>query len=75
MGNPVEFTIMELAETTLKMIGGKSKLVLKPLPQDDPKQRRPDITLAKQQLNWEPKVSLNAGLVKTIDYFRNCLKL
>ena len=75
MGNPVEFTIMELAETTLKMIGGKSKLVLKPLPQDDPKQRRPDITLAKQQLNWEPKVNLNAGLEKTIDYFKTLLAL
>jgi len=75
MGNPVEFTIMELAETTLKMIGGKSKLVLKPLPQDDPKQRRPDITLAKQQLNWEPKVNLNAGLEKTIDYFKKILAL
>jgi len=75
MGNPVEFTIMELAETTLKMIGGKSKLVLKPLPQDDPKQRRPDITLAKQQLNWEPKVNLNAGLEKTIDYFKKLLAL
>ncbi len=70
MGNPVEFTIKELAETVLKMVGGNSKLVLKPLPQDDPKQRKPDIALAKSTLGWEPKVKLDAGLEKTIEYFR-----
>lgn len=73
MGNPSEFTIKELAETVLKMVGGKSKLVFKPLPQDDPKQRQPDITLAKETLGWEPQVKLEAGLEKTIDYFRKFL--
>jgi Nucleoside-diphosphate-sugar epimerases len=70
MGNPGEFTIRELAETVLKMVGGKSRLVTKPLPQDDPKQRQPDITLAKSTLGWEPQVELEAGLEKTIAYFR-----
>lgn len=73
MGNPGEFTIRELAETVLKMVGGKSKLVMMPLPQDDPKQRQPDITLAKEILGWEPKIKLEEGLVKTIDYFRRFL--
>jgi len=73
MGNPIEFTIRELAEMVLKMIGGKSQLVLKPLPQDDPRQRQPDITLAKATLGWEPQVKLEAGLVETIDYFRKFL--
>lgn len=75
MGNPVEFTIKELAEIVLKMIGGKSKLVFKPLPQDDPRQRQPDIALAKATLGWEPQVKLDAGLVKTIDYFRKFLEV
>jgi UDP-glucuronate decarboxylase len=74
MGNPVEFTIKELADTVLKMIGGKSKLVFRPLPQDDPRQRQPDITLAKATLGWEPQVKLDVGLVKTIDYFRKFLE-
>jgi len=69
MGNPVEFTIKELAEIVLSMVGGKSKLVLKPLPQDDPRQRQPDISLAKAALGWEPQVKLKEGLVATIDYF------
>ena len=73
IGNPGEFTIRELAETVLNMVGGKSKLVLMPLPQDDPKQRQPDITLAKNTLGWEPKINLEEGLVKTIDYFRHFL--
>lgn len=73
MGNPGEFTIRELAETVLKMVGSKSKLVLMPLPQDDPKQRQPNITLAKEALGWEPKVKLQDGLSKTIDYFKNFL--
>ena len=70
-GNPGEFTMRELAELTLKLVGGKSKIVLQPLPADDPKQRRPDITLAKKILGgWEPKVSLEEGLGRTIAYFK-----
>lgn len=73
MGNPVEFTIKELAETVLAMVGGTSKLVFKPLPQDDPKQRKPDITLARKNLGWEPKVKLEQGLEATIAYFQALL--
>jgi UDP-glucuronate decarboxylase len=70
-GNPGEFTMLELAELTLKLVGGKSKIVYKPLPTDDPKQRQPDITLAKKILGgWEPKVSLEEGLGRTIAYFK-----
>jgi UDP-glucuronate decarboxylase len=75
MGNPGEFTMIELAQAILKQVGGQSKLVFKPLPQDDPKQRRPDITLAKQHLDWEPKINLEAGLEKTIAYFKKFLAL
>jgi UDP-glucuronate decarboxylase len=75
LGNPDEFTIRELAEVVLKRVGGTSKLVLKPLPQDDPRQRQPDITLAKEVLAWTPSVKLNAGLEKTIHYFKNSLSL
>ena len=75
MGNPAEFKIKELAEIILEMIGGKSKLVFKLLPQDDPKQRQPDITYAQKILSWMPQVKLEQGLEKTIDYFRNFLKL
>jgi UDP-glucuronate decarboxylase len=71
LGNPVESTIRELAEKILAMTGSKSKLVHKPLPQDDPARRRPDITLAKQTLNWQPKVPLEEGLQQTIAYFRS----
>jgi UDP-glucuronate decarboxylase len=70
LGNPAEFTIKELAQKIITLTGSKSKLVYKPLPDDDPKQRQPDITLAKKKLKWKPKVSLEAGLRKTIDYFR-----
>jgi len=70
LGNPGEFTMLQLAELTLKLVGGKSKIVHKPLPADDPKQRQPDITLARQLLKWEPKVSLEEGLKRTIAYFR-----
>jgi len=70
IGNPGEFTIKELAEKVIKMTKSKSKIVYMDLPLDDPKQRKPDITLAKQLLDWEPKVKLEKGLVKTIDYFR-----
>ena len=69
LGNPVEFTIKELAEKVIEMTGSKSKLTLSPLPQDDPKQRQPDISLAKKELNWEPKIKLEEGLKKTISYF------
>jgi UDP-glucuronate decarboxylase len=70
IGNPDEFTIKELAETVIKMTNSTSNIIYLPLPKDDPKQRRPDITRAKQLLNWEPSVSLADGLVDTIDYFK-----
>jgi len=73
MGNPGEFTMLELAEKVLKLVGGKSKLTFHPLPTDDPKQRQPDITLAKNQLGWEPKVALDDGLKETVAYFRKLL--
>jgi dTDP-glucose 4,6-dehydratase len=69
IGNPREMTIKEIAETIIRMTGSKSKLIYKPLPTDDPKQRRPDITRARTLLGWEPKVQLEEGLVKTIEYF------
>jgi UDP-glucuronate decarboxylase len=74
IGNPGEFTMLELAEMVLRLTGSRSKISFKPLPSDDPKQRRPDISLAKQALDWEPKVSLEEGLVKTIAYFRHLLE-
>ena len=70
LGNPGEFTILELAEKVLEKIGGTSKLTRHPLPNDDPMQRRPDISKAKKHLDWEPKVALDEGLDKTIAYFR-----
>jgi UDP-glucuronate decarboxylase len=70
MGNPGEFTILELAEAVLRLTGSKSKLVYLPLPEDDPMQRQPDISLARKELDWEPKVPLEEGLKKTIEYFR-----
>jgi len=70
MGNPVEFTMLELAKQVLKIVGGKSKLAFYPLPTDDPKQRQPDIRLAKEKLGWEPKVALEDGLKETVTYFR-----
>ncbi|WP_262964953.1 UDP-glucuronic acid decarboxylase family protein [Methylobacter psychrophilus] len=72
IGNPVEFTMLQLAQLVIDLTGSKSKLVFNPLPSDDPKQRRPDISLAKQVLDgWEPRVNLAEGLVKTIEYFSN----
>ncbi len=71
LGNPDEFTIRQLAESVLELTGSRSKLVFHPLPPDDPKQRRPDITLARQRLGWEPKLPLREGLVKTIEWFRS----
>lgn len=73
LGNPGEFTILELAEKVLELTGSKSKLVFKPLPEDDPMQRQPDITLAKTELGWEPAIPLEKGLVKTITYFDQLL--
>jgi dTDP-glucose 4,6-dehydratase len=70
IGNPREMTIKEIAETIIRMTGSTSRLIYKPLPTDDPKQRRPDITRARTLLGWEPKVQLEEGLVKTIEYFR-----
>lgn len=71
LGNPVEFTMIELAEHVLKLTNSKSKLRHMPLPADDPKQRRPDISKARSTLGWEPKVPLAEGLRQTVDYFRN----
>lgn len=74
MGNPGEFTIKELAEKVIELIGSKSKVVYKPIPQDDPLQRKPIIDLAKKELDWEPKINLNEGLLKTIKYFEDYFK-
>ena len=74
LGNPVEFTIKELAEKIIAMTNSKSKLSLNPLPQDDPKQRQPDITLAKKELGWEPQIKLEEGLKPTIKYFDTLIK-
>lgn len=71
IGNPIEFTMLELAEKVLSLTNSKSKLVFMPLPQDDPKQRQPDISLARTGLSWNPSVTLNDGLKLTIDYFRS----
>jgi UDP-glucuronate decarboxylase len=71
IGNPNEFTIRELAEKVIRLTGSRSRIVHMPLPSDDPTQRRPDITLAQQELNWEPKIMLEEGLLKTIDYFKS----
>src|SRR3954470_24658330 len=70
IGNTREMTVKEIAETIIRMTGSKSKLVYRPLPKDDPKQRKPDITLARTLLGWEPKVALEQGLVTTLDYFK-----
>jgi UDP-glucuronate decarboxylase len=74
IGNPSEFTMLELAELVLKKVGGASEIVHKPLPSDDPKQRQPDISLARRRLGWEPTVSLSDGLDRTIAYFTELLK-
>ena len=70
IGNPNEFTILELAHQILELTGSKSKIVFKPLPSDDPKQRKPDITMAEKVLDWKPAIPLREGLLRTIDYFR-----
>jgi UDP-glucuronate decarboxylase len=74
IGNPEEFTMIELANKVIELTGSSSKLVHLPLPQDDPTRRRPDITLAKKTLNWEPTVQLTDGLTRTIDYFERLLR-
>jgi UDP-glucuronate decarboxylase len=73
IGNPDEFSMLELAEKVLSMVGGRSKLVYHPLPTDDPRQRQPDISLARELLHWEPTVALEQGLEKTIEYFRKII--
>ena len=73
MGNPNEFSILELAKYVINLTNSKSKLIHKPLPQDDPKQRQPDIRLAKENLNWEPKIELSDGLKRTIEHFNMVL--
>ncbi len=73
LGNPNEFTMLELAEKVLSIVGGSSKLIFKELPQDDPRQRQPDITKAKSILKWEPSVQLDDGLSETVKYFRHLL--
>ena len=73
LGNPIEFTIKELAEKVIEMTNSKSELIYKPLPSDDPVQRQPDIRLAKEQLQWNPKIQLEEGLIKTIPFFEKLL--
>ncbi|SUZ74634.1 uncharacterized protein METZ01_LOCUS27488 [marine metagenome] len=73
LGNPDEFQIKQLAERVLALVGSRSKIIYKELPQDDPQQRRPDITLAKAQLNWQPSIALEEGLCRTVEYFRALL--
>ena len=73
IGNPGEFTMLELAQLIIDLTNSKSKLVFMPLPQDDPLQRKPVIDLAKKELNWEPKVPLKEGLIKTIEYFEGII--
>jgi len=74
LGNPGEFTIAQLAEQVINLTNSSSKIVFKPLPSDDPQQRRPDISVAQEQLAWQPTVQLREGLVRTIAYFEQLLK-
>jgi UDP-glucuronate decarboxylase len=73
LGNPGEFTVLELAQQVIRMTSSRSKIIFKPLPQDDPVRRRPDIALAGKVLNWEPNVPLAEGLEKTVAYFRTLI--
>ena len=73
IGNPDEFTIQEIAEKIVKLTNSSSKIVFKQLPEDDPKQRKPDISIAKEKINWEPEISLINGLKQTINYFEKVL--
>jgi UDP-glucuronate decarboxylase len=70
LGNPEEYTMLELAKLVLELTGSQSRIVHKPLPSDDPRKRKPDISLAKAKLGWEPKVAVRDGLAKTVEYFR-----
>ncbi len=74
IGNPVEMTMLEFARAVIEATGSRSRISFKPLPEDDPKQRRPDISRARKLLKWEPIVPLSEGLQKTIDYFRSTAK-
>ena len=74
VGNPTEYTILELAETVLAIVGGTSRITYKPLPIDDPRRRQPDISLAKEKLLWTPKVEIEDGLRETIRYFRDLMQ-
>jgi UDP-glucuronate decarboxylase len=74
LGNPREFTIRELAERIITLTGSASRIISKPLPQDDPHQRQPDISLARSQLKWEPTIALEQGLTRTIEYFAALLR-
>jgi UDP-glucuronate decarboxylase len=74
IGNPGEFTILQLARLVIDLTGSKSKIDFQPLPADDPTQRKPDITLAENKLGWQPKIALEQGLITTIQYFRDTLK-
>jgi len=73
MGNPNEFTILELAKKVIKLTKSKSKIIYKPLPLDDPMMRQPDISLAKKELNWSPNIELDEGLLKTIEFFKSVI--
>ena len=73
LGNPDEFQIKQLAERVLALVGSRSNIIYKELPEDDPQQRRPDITLAKARLNWQPSIALDDGLIRTVEYFRALL--
>ena len=75
IGNPVEFSMLELANEVLSVTKSSSEIIFKPLPQDDPEQRRPDISLAKKEFNWEPEVPLREGLIRTVEYFKKNLSL
>ena len=74
LGNPVEFTIRQLAETVISLTGSSSKIAYRPLPEDDPRQRCPDIGLAQNLLGWTPRVQLRDGLMKTVEYFERLLR-
>ena len=73
VGNPNEFTIIELAQKIIELTGSKSKIIYQPLPSDDPMQRQPDISLAQKELDWSPKVNLDEGLIKTINFFKSII--
>jgi len=75
IGNPNEFTILDLAKKIIELTNSKSKFTFKPLPSDDPIQRNPDISLAKKELDWEPTIQLEEGLIKTIEYFKKCIQM